>query len=133
MRMLLFFDMKISRKPEYNMDAKKYRFVILDPGTLAPSVASGVSVYPVSRKSTVLGVSYTGTVPQRVQEFSVALAKVYLEQSVERRTWEASKTIVLIDRQIERIELNILGYLNMGNRPIAAPELCSEDHSSGHS
>jgi hypothetical protein len=38
-----------------------------------------------------------------------------------------------IDRQIERIELDILGYLSMGNRPIAAPELCSEDHSSGHS
>jgi len=103
----LFFDMKISRKPEYNMDAKKYRFVILDPGTLAPSVASGVSVSPVSRKSTVLGVSYTGTVPQRVQEFSVALAEVYLEQSVERRTWEASKTIVLIDKQIENIKKKI--------------------------
>jgi capsular exopolysaccharide synthesis family protein len=103
----LFFDMKIDRRPEYNMDAKKYRFVILDPRTLAPSVASGVSVYPVSRKSTVLGVSYTGTVPQRVQEFSVALAEVYLEQSVERRTWEASKTIVLIDKQIENIKKKI--------------------------
>ena len=103
----LFFDLTVNRDRQYSMNAKEYRFVVLDPKGLAETVSGRISVAPVSRRSTILGISFRGTVPLRVREFSIALAEVYLNQSVERRTWEASKTIVLIDRQMEKIKKKI--------------------------
>ncbi len=101
------YEMNITKNPKNRFSAKKYRFIVLNPDTLAKRVVGGVSVSRVSRRSTVLGVSYRGVVPQRVKEFSIALAQVYLEQNVQRRTWEATQTIILIDKQLKKIKQKI--------------------------
>ena len=103
----LFYELNITKNPDNQFDKEKYRFTVLDPHSLPQRVVGGVSVATVSRRSTVLGVTYTGTVPERVKEFSIALAEVYLEQNVERRTWEATQTIILIDKQLKKIKQKI--------------------------
>ncbi len=103
----LFYELNITKNTENQFSYDKYRFTVLDPQSLPQRVVGGVSVATVSRRSTVLGVTYSGIVPERVKEFSIALAEVYLEQNVERRTWEATQTIILIDKQLKKIKQKI--------------------------
>jgi len=102
-----FFDLNITKNSKYPFDSNRYRFVVLNPETLPSQIVHGVSVAPITRKSTVIGVTYYGTVPERIRDFSIALSEVYLEQNIERRTWEAIQTIKLIDEEIRKIKAKI--------------------------
>ena len=102
----IYFDLTVNRT-NIPVKYKEYRFVVIDPAKIPAMLKGNVSVAPISRKATILGVSFSGTVPLRVQEFANELSKKYLQQSVERRTWEAIKTIELINKQLKKINLQL--------------------------
>ena len=84
---------------------KKYRFVILKEG--APYGGAQASLQ--GKFSTILQISYTDNVALRAQEFANALAEAYIEQSVERKTKEATRKLAFIDKQLKHITENLKG------------------------
>jgi len=103
----IFFDLTVIRDYKNSFRDKRYKFIVLDPTSLVAKVVHNVSTYPISRKSSIIAISYSGTVPRRARDFSIALSEVYLEQNIEKRTWEATQTIRLIDEEIRKIRAKI--------------------------
>jgi len=114
-------DWKFDKKLEYNKEIKtkhfhlnitkvkkpqtsKYSFVVDNPKIISQA---GVSVKQTSKYSRVLSISYEDNVPLRAQEYVNALAKSYIEQSIEKKTQEATKKLEFIDKQLEYITQNL--------------------------
>jgi len=87
-------------------DAKyhKYSFYIDNPNKI---YTSGISVRQTSKYSTILEISSEDNVPLRAQEFANALAYAYIQQSVEKKTQEATKKLEFIDKQLKYITQNL--------------------------
>ena len=88
---------------------EQYRFVIIDPKIIASYVQGGVSVSQKSKYSTILEISYSDQVALRAREFANALAVAYIEQSVEKKTKEATRKLTFIDNQLKLITENLKG------------------------
>jgi capsular exopolysaccharide synthesis family protein len=102
-----FFHLNIIRvkEPRY----KKYRFVVFDPQKAGALARGHVSVGQRSKYSTVLRIAYEDNVALRAQEFANALAQAYLEQNIEKKTKEATRKLVFIDKQLKLITQNLKG------------------------
>ena len=91
------------------MTNSKYRFVVYDPRKRGSIAQESVSVSQVSKNSSVLKISYEDNVALRAQEFTNALAKAYLQQSIEKKTKEATLKLDFIDKQLKLITENLKG------------------------
>jgi capsular exopolysaccharide synthesis family protein len=70
--------------------------------------ASGqVSVHQTSKYSTILKISYSDNVPLRAKEYANALAEAYIQQSIEKKTKEATRKLDFIDKQLKKITENL--------------------------
>jgi len=87
----------------------QYRFVLMDPADMGSYVQAGVSVQQKSKYSTILEISYSDNIPLRAQQAANALAVAYIEQSVEKKTKEATRTLAFVDKQLKRITENLKG------------------------
>ncbi len=85
----------------------QYRFVIYDPKNAGTIAQKGVIAAQLSKFSTILQISYEDNVALRAQEFSNALARAYLQQNIEKKTKEATRKLLFIDKQLKRITENL--------------------------
>jgi len=88
---------------------EQYRFVIIDPEGIGSIVQAGISVSQTSRFSTILRISYADNVALRAQEAANALSEAYIEQSIEKKTQEATRTLDFVDTQLKLITENLKG------------------------
>ncbi|MEA3418051.1 MAG: polysaccharide biosynthesis tyrosine autokinase [Campylobacterota bacterium] len=102
-----YFAFVLHKKAGRELTADSYRFVVLDLESATDTAMGGVSVSPLSKFSTLLKITYEDPVPLRAQEFANALAESYIEQSVYRKTREASRTLEFVDNQLLEINENL--------------------------
>jgi uncharacterized protein involved in exopolysaccharide biosynthesis len=87
----------------------QYRFVIMDPADVGSYVQKGISVNQTSKKSTILKISYSDNLALRAQEAANSLTRAYIEQSIDKKTKEATRTLAFIDKQLKIITENLKG------------------------
>ncbi len=99
------FEIKIDKikKPLY----KKYLFVDVFSKYLADDVRSRLKVSFVSSNAGVMVVSFEDNIPSRAQKYVNEVAKVYLKQSIEYKTKEATKKLNFINKQLAFIKKNL--------------------------
>ena len=81
----------------------QYRFVIKNPDTLENVLQNKINASKTSNFSSIIKISYVDTVALRAQEVCNTLSQIYIDQSVEKKTKEASSKLIFIDKQIKRI------------------------------
>ena len=96
------FHLNVIRTKE-EMKDERYHFIVIDPLKVARSVRANVSVSQEGKYANVLNISYTDNVPLRTQEFTNALAKAYVERSVESKIKEADLKLSFIEKHLKRI------------------------------
>ncbi len=85
----------------------KYSFVVMAPEKVGSFVQEHLSASPKTKRSNILELSYEDNVALRAQEFTNALAKAYIEQSVEKKTEESGLKLTFIDKQLKLITDNL--------------------------
>jgi len=85
----------------------RYHFVVFDQKDAGTIAQEGVSATQASKFSTILVISYEDNVALRAREFSNALAQAYLQQNIEKKTKEATRKLLFIDKQLKRITENL--------------------------
>jgi len=91
------------------MQEERYHFTVTDPKVVPYIVHKSVSVAQTTKYSTVLAISYTDTVPLRTQEFTNALAKAYVDRSIDEKNRAAELKLRFIDKQLNRINDTLTG------------------------
>jgi capsular exopolysaccharide synthesis family protein len=99
------FQINIVKKSRESIK-QKYQFVFRNPKKLAMVVLKSLTVNQ-EMKSNILSLSFEDTVPCRAKDFVNALAKSYIQQSVERKTREAIQKLDFIDGQMKEITENL--------------------------
>ncbi len=100
------FHLNVIRTKE-EMKDERYHFTVTDPLQVARSVRANVSVSQEGKYANVLNISYTDNVPLRTQEFTNALAKAYVERSVEGKIKEADLKLSFIEKHLKRINTDL--------------------------
>ena len=101
------FVLVVRHKPGMKISESEYQFRIDNPKFLAASIHGRVNASPVSKRATLIKISFQDTVPLRTQEFVNAVTRAYLEQNIERRTQEAEKTLEFINSQLKTLAENL--------------------------
>jgi capsular exopolysaccharide synthesis family protein len=101
------FRFVLYKKEGRSLDESVYRFIVLDQNASLGYVVGNTSVSQMSKNSALLEITYRDVVPLRAQEYANALAKSYIEQSVYKKTREASKTLNFVDNQLLEINNNL--------------------------
>lgn len=101
------FVLVVRRKPGIKMTESEYLFRVDNPKGLAAAIHGRVHTAPVSKRATLIKISFQDTVPLRTQEFVNALTTAYLRQNIERRTQEAEKTLEFINSQLKTLAENL--------------------------
>ncbi|MDQ1324938.1 MAG: Capsular biosynthesis protein, partial [Campylobacterota bacterium] len=84
-----------------------YRFEVLDPREAMEEAQEKVTVSQKGKNSAILQISAEDNVPLRAKEFVNVLAEAYIDQSVQRKTLEATMTLEFIDEQLALINTNL--------------------------
>ena len=89
------------------LEEGSYRFEVLSPREAAELAQEKVTVSQKGKNSAILQISAEDNVPLRAKEFVNALAEAYIDQSIQRKTLEATMTLEFIDDQLSRINDNL--------------------------
>ena len=81
-----------------------YRFVVYSELTAAKMAKEQVTISQESKFSTILNISFTDNLPSRAKALTNALAQVYVDQGIERKTKEASMILAFIDKQLDGVD-----------------------------
>lgn len=85
----------------------QYRFTVIAPEKVAAFAQEGLSVAQTSKRSSILRISYEDNVALRARGFTNALAAAYIQQSIEKKTKEATRKLTFIDKQLKYITENL--------------------------
>ncbi|MFK5976105.1 MAG: polysaccharide biosynthesis tyrosine autokinase [Sulfurovum sp.] len=111
-----YFSFVLSTKPNQILKNKLYRFKILSTNSAIGSAMGRVSAYTVGKFSSIIAISYTDIVALRAKEFTNALAQAYIDQGVDKKNREASKTLSFVNSQLDKINSNLQNSeLNLEN------------------
>ena len=91
----------------YRNTKKKFnnrcRFVVLSEKNALASVLNRVNAYIYGSFSRIVTINYNDNIALRAKEFTNALAKVYINQSIEKKNREASKTLKFVAKELTKI------------------------------
>lgn len=101
------FSFVLTLKDNQKLKNEKYRFVILTQNSAISSAMGRVEAYTVGKFSSIIAISYTDNVALRAKEFTNALANAYIDQGVDKKNREASKTLSFVNSQLKDINKNL--------------------------
>jgi len=100
-----FFDIVVNKISKLN--APKYSFVYNSNEAVYKFIRENISASQVSKKATILRVSYEDTVALRAQEVLNTLFSVYKNQEIEQKSQVAKLTLSFIDQQLDSINARL--------------------------
>ncbi|UTJ05798.1 GumC family protein [Arcobacter roscoffensis] len=86
---------------------KEYRFSFMTNRGLYQFYRKNISVSQVSKKATILKLSFQDTSSLRAKEILNAVHQAYMNQEIEHKTKEANLTLGFIDRQLDSINARL--------------------------
>ena len=96
------FHVNIVKKDDFLESA--YSFVIYDVAKMARMVQKEhVSVSQISKKASVVSISYSDNNALRAKEFTDALAKAYVKHTVDKKVREADLKLTFIEKQLKGV------------------------------
>ena len=74
---------------------------------MTAKVISGVSAYEIGTRTSLLRLSYSDSDPERARDVVNALARIYLDQSIEFKNEETSKSIEYVEKQMSNVQADL--------------------------
>ena len=103
-----FFTIKVNKDNNSSLDMKYYIVSATPASYYADKIrGSQLSVSTPAKKADILKISYTDKVAQRAKDVVDTLTNVYMKQSLERKTQEATFTLKFVNEQLKKIEANL--------------------------
>ena len=81
----------------------KCRFIVLSKQSALSTALNRVNAYIYGSSSRIVTISYSDNIALRAKEFTNALAQVYIDQSIEKKNREASKTLKFVGKELKKI------------------------------
>jgi capsular exopolysaccharide synthesis family protein len=94
--------LKIDKKKSFK-EEDQYKVVVLNKVDVANTIKSKLIVSQVAPKASIIKVSFSDNIPQRDADFINALMKVYIKESVQKKTQQLDQTLKFIDNQLKII------------------------------
>ncbi len=82
---------------------KKYSFVSLDKDQAINYVSSNLSVFSLSQNGSIIKMVYQDNSAKRAKDFLDNLVNIYLDQSIEKKTSQASSALTFVDEQLQEV------------------------------
>ena len=92
----------------HNAGSNKYFFNFETPLSLYEKFRQNISVSQISKKATILKLSYEDYSSLKAKDILNALVKAYMTEEVDQKTKEANLTLDFIDRQLESINQRLM-------------------------
>ncbi|MCG8701170.1 MAG: hypothetical protein MI922_24160, partial [Bacteroidales bacterium] len=86
-----------------SQQSNKYHFIINDFNSLVKSYMNGLSVEVNSEKGSVLTLSLSGYVPEKISDYLNKLSEIYIRSNLKDKNITSENTINFIDEQINGI------------------------------
>ncbi len=96
-----YFSMVIKKKGE--LTNPQYSFVVIDLDSAVKSVASRLNVVAASQNSSIIKIFYQDNNAQRAKDFLDSLVDLYLDQSIQQKTAQASSALTFVDQQLKEV------------------------------
>ncbi len=90
-------------KKKGTLDNSKYTFYVLDKDNTISSISKNLSVFPTAKNGSVIKMIYQDNVAQRAKDFLDALVDIYLNQSVTKKSSQASQALTFVDQQLKEV------------------------------
>ena len=100
-----FFTLNV--KKVHTLTNAKYSFSFMTNMGLYEFFKENISVSQISKKATILKLSFQDTSSLRAKEILNALHDAYVEQEISQKTKEANLTLTFIDRQLDSINVRL--------------------------
>jgi len=85
-------------------DNEKYSFEVMDFDDCVSLAQEGLKVKVSGKYTTIIAISKSGKLKERLPKIVNALASAYIKRNIEKRTREASKTLSFVETEIDKIK-----------------------------
>ncbi len=82
---------------------KRYSFVSFDKDQAINYVSSNLNVFSLSKNGSIIKMVYQDNSAKRAKDFLDNLVNIYLDQSVEKKTSQASSALTFVDEQLQEV------------------------------
>ena len=96
-----YFSLVIKKVGE--LENNKYAFLSLNKDKAINIVADNLSVFSLSKNGSIIKMIYQDNSPGRAKDFLDNLVNIYLDQSVEKKTSQASSALTFVDQQLQEV------------------------------
>ena len=96
-----YFSLVITKTKEF--ESNNYAFVSMHKDKAINHVSSSLSVFPISQNGSIIKMVYQDNSATRAKEFLDALVNIYLDQSIEKKTSQASSALTFVDEQLQEV------------------------------
>lgn len=85
------------------LENSKYAFFSLNKDKAINQVSSNLSVFSLSQNGSIIKMVYQDNSAVRAKDFLDNLVNIYLDQSVEKKTSQASSALTFVDQQLQEV------------------------------
>jgi capsular exopolysaccharide synthesis family protein len=96
-----YFSLVVKKVGE--LENSKYSFVSLDKDRAVDDVSERLSVFSLSKNGSIIKMIYQDNSAARAKDFLDNLVNIYLDQSIEKKTSQASSALTFVDQQLQEV------------------------------
>lgn len=85
------------------LENDNYAFVSLNKDQAINQVAENLNVFSLSKNGSIIKMIYQDNSAKRAKDFLDSLVNIYLDQSVEKKTSQASSALTFVDQQLQEV------------------------------
>ncbi len=85
------------------LENNSYAFLLMDKDKAVNIVSDNLSVFSLSKNGSIIKMIYQDNSAQRAKDFLDSLVDEYLEQSIEKKTSQASSALTFVDQQLQEV------------------------------
>ncbi len=98
----------IIKREDFDMDANQYYFTFNNnKDNILDSIKSKLNVRKLSKKSSIIKITYEDTIPQRAKVIVETIANIYIKENLDSRKEEAKNSLKFIQDQLLIINKNL--------------------------
>ncbi len=95
------FSLVIKKKGDF--ENHKYAFVVTEKDKIINQISRNLSVFPVAKNGSIIKMIYQDNNPYRAKDFLDNLVDIYLNQSVTKKSSQASQALTFVDQQLHEV------------------------------
>jgi len=100
-------DFSLVIKKKGDLENSKYAFFVSDRDSVINNISQNLSVFPIAKNGSVIKMIYQDNEAHRAKDFLDALVDVYLNQSVTKKSSQASQALTFVDEQLKEVSAKL--------------------------